>query len=989
MKPTALLLGLAALGAAGLAAFFLLGNDSSGGREGSEPISARPTDTVARPAGGAGAEAQLAAAPTADEADETPVQRTEAKAVPTGDRDRVRPPSLEEGEEEWVKGLVVDSYGNPIGGAAITVEGVGDTGSEILPLFGVPIPKRETVSKDDGSFRVLRSGRWSEIEVEIERRGFLEFSDRRDLLTEDGDEQLGAFTLEYGVVLGGMVVDANGDPVAEAEVQRIEEDESRFSRFRGMRGGRDDMVTTGADGRFELLYEEPGSYILQVEHETFPDKRFRGETPAPGGENLSLVLSLAPPAQIAGRIVDYPIGKSHVRVTAERTDRRPEGGGGGAFEAMMVDAGFSAEGLEADVEENGTFVVKGLEAGAYYELRAFSRNGFFGRVPVSDEKIVEAGAKAELTWDPGASLSFEAVNGLTQGSVKDLVVRYRWNDSSGGGFPNSVRKRSFSTGDVELTELRPPNDQGTLSVLVSAPGYLDHQLEDVAIALDSSVDLGNVKLQPAPKVRIQVVDALTSEPVYKATVRLSPEDEDGEEQDRSNVFFELTMQPSSGKTDREGWVELPACATPTAALKVTARKHTTLYRNGLVMPQSGTKEEVVSMLEGGRIQVLVVDPYGDPVRDVSVEHRYPEGDDFDTSWRETNKRGEINLNKQAPGEHSFRPTEGNGGRRRGRRGRDNDDDDEEGWETITVLNGQETLLTLRVNARAKVTGTVTSGGKPLAKAQVMLLDEGDDESEEVVEMRVRFGGRVSGSTSYGTTNRRGQYELEDVPTGTYRLRVTHDDRAMPYLETVVVNDRGNEFDVDLPLTAIEGRVTGPDGEPVAGASVRVVANKATSDEEEMEAQALAELFGRGGSRQETEPDGSYRLEGVVEGTGVVVLAEADGYVIGRSQEVTLSSGQLRSGLNVQLGAGGTLRIRVTGDVNPFTFVTAVRQTDDEEEGSNAGNVETARVSDGYAVMEGIKPGTWEVRIANEEASEQDGVLVDVKAGEEATVEIAP
>ena len=971
MKFTApLLLGVAACAAAGAAAWLLqMGDDAD---RGSAIASGSDSATTPEPSRGGSAELE------STQGREDATSREEARVLPTvtGTGDKVRPASwFEEQPQDWVVGWVVDDYGNPVEGAAVTVEGTGVPGAEILPLLGVPLPVRETVTDREGQFRVERSSRWEDVRIEIVKRGFLKRTQNIELATDDGTERLEPLELTWGVVLGGTVVDSAGNPIEGAEVRRTQKGERRMS-FGPFRGGAGEGQVTDAEGRFEMLHQEAGEYHLLVMHEAYPDGTFEGVTPDPGGEHLGLMLRLAPEATIPGRLVDFPVGKEHVRVVAKPLDD-PQPAEDGFM--RMVSSGFGADGMEAEVQANGTFLITGVTSGLRYEVQAFVASGFFGRKSCTESTVVQAGRdKADLTWQPGAQVTFDVVDGATQGQVDDVTVRFTWDEDD--GFFGGVRKRSFPTGRVVLDGLRPEDDGNNLSLMISAPGYRDLRRGDIDVLPDTELDLGNVQLQAAPKVRVQVVDSATGEPVRRATVRLIPENEEGEAED-DNPFFELTNRTSSGKTERDGWVELPVPITDTALLKVTHRKFTVLERPRVVMPTSGTQEERAELLVGAEIRVLVVDTRGNPVGDVSIEHRFPTIDGTEINWRESNNRGLIKLSNQPIGLHEFRPS--NRANRWDRRG----DGDGEPWQELVVGNDQEAQISITVPARAEVGGTVTAGGKALDRATVTLLGEKEDSSDAAVELRIQFGDSSRGAAGTDRTDRRGRFEIEDVPVGRYRLRVSHSDRAMPYLVDVQVKETGNDFKVDLPLTVIEGRVTDGDGAAVAGARVRAVPKRSSSDADKLEEEAFANFFrGRSGGK-EVDKDGSYRLEGVPEDTPIVIVAEAPGFVTATSEELEVSRDSVTSGVDLELGSGGTLVVRVPG-AGAFTWITATRELEEGEE-MDPGFLKNDRVEDGEVRFEGLAEGTWRVERRGQDDDEAEPVKVEITAGEERFVDLEP
>jgi len=966
MRKVPVLLGLAAVLAAGIALFFFLDRSGGGnGRAVDRTASAlRPGDALAK-----SPDAALSAdEPLPDE--EAPSRDREAAKVAskvTPGAERVIPASSEvDGDELY--GIVLGIYGVPVAGAEVEVKSIGDTADGLLQVLGGSTDKK-AVTKKDGTFRVPRPDRWEEVRVTITARGFLDFSRSQDLIDRDGDQDLGVFELEAGVVLGGKVLDADGEPVAGASVRRVDSEDESF-QFRGRFGGDDGSVETGADGRFELPHQETGDYVLVVDHDDHPTGRFPGVTPQAGGENTSLVLRLPRGASLAGVIQEFPTGRDHVRVSAQLIDPMADADSG--FSAMLAESGFSADGLEADAEADGSFLIKGVEAGKSYKVRAFTRSGFLGRTPVSEEQTAKAGEKGiELLWKPGGSVTARVVDEATSAEIDEVEVRFRWDaDDDDFDFSNQTKQRRFRSGKVEIDELRPSAGQETLSLLFSAPGYLDTRHENVAVTEEDDVDIGTIRMRRAPTLRIHVVDA-EGKSVKRARVRLEPEEPDDDEGGVNGPagWFSLDKRATTGKTDSDGVVELAAPATPTARLEISHPSFAGYQRRGVPMPAAGTQEEEIRLAEGGTIEVLVVDANGTPVPDIRVRHRYPEEALEDrTASHETNRRGQVRLRNQLAGMHGFRTSEDRAS-----------SDDEPEWQEFAVSDGRKTEVVLEVAARATLEGKITESGSALDRANVALVQVEESPMDDIsINISIGPGRRTVNGRTQGSdrTDRLGRYSLEDVPAGEYRLKVTHDDRAAPHYVPVTVHGGSNRLDADLPVNAVEGRIVSAGGTPIEGAALKLVPTRPEGGEgADLERQALEDLFGSGRSEVKTAADGSYRLRGVPTDKPFRVEASRTGYISARSEEVTVSLGQTRRGVDVELRTGGTLRVRVVGETGPFTFLQA-RWDGDGDIGSRT---QVSMVRRGEVVFRGLEPGPWIVERArsDEDGNEQRIVVQEV------------
>ncbi len=362
----------------------------------------------------------------------------------------------------------------------------------------------------------------------------------------------------------------------------------------------------------------------------------------------------------------------------------------------------------------------------------------------------------------------------------------------------------------------------------------------------------------------------------------------------------------------------------------------------------------------------------------------------------SDSEGHVRFNKLAVGAHSFKIADSGGGTmimgggemavRFG--GPDREDDS---WTTVDVMEGGEAAVTLEANARGTLTGRVREAGKVLAGATVELIEEGAEDDFGLPGM---FGG---GARLSARTDGDGNYELDGVEEGTYTVKVSHPTRRMPVERDVQIREGTNRFDVELPLSIIEGRLTGTDGEALAG--VKVNAERYIKDAPRRRATFAVMIDGADGGGDVitsgdlgddstvTDADGRYTLRGVAAGVDLVVRAQGKAVQSGRSEPLRVEPDETRRGVDFQLEAAGSLVVEVferDGSPGRFKMVRASRAG--EEEG--APQMEFA--NDGVAEFNGLAPGTWIVS-ASDPRPDQDTPPVEreveVRAGETAHTEL--
>jgi protocatechuate 3,4-dioxygenase beta subunit len=932
-------------------------------------------------------------------------------------------------------GRVVDENGAPIAGAQVACTAALSADPRDFDVAGSDDParmlerarqrlsqRREATAGPDGTFRVAAVAGGRTVSVSARARAF-QVTTRQAARPTDADVDLGAVVLRRGAVVSGLVVDRANAPVAGAQVSRRNKDEPRgidgfnlqglnsgpgAELFELMRGGSGE-VTTGADGRFELANAQPGEFALRARHAEHPTLRRDGLTVAPGIVLADVILVLEPGASIAGRLLDVPAGQKELRVLAappaDTGAPMPPGGGGnwgggnwgggnginglvtqfaGQFGGLLNDTGLTAERSVA-VAADGSFAFAGLAVGRRY--RVFATQGgsqVMQPASVCSQRVeVQSGAQGvELHYDPGVQVTAHVVDDRSGAPVETLWVR---DQLEGGGVADvmgmmntrGTRPRSCPGGALVIAGLRPQEKQ-TLHLVIEAIGYRSSDQKGIALPATGTVDLGVVRLQAVPVVRIQVVAKDGGAPVADASVRLRADRGDGGGNGIANGFangfgggfgggFGFGGGIGTARTDSNGRCTLNALAEGAFVVLVSNKDFAPYASEPQQSKPDGNIDYRAELLHGGAVEVRVVDADGKPVADARVDHAAPGGEN-DT--RQTDGAGSVAFEQLAPGNHRFRlggTGGGRGGFPGGARGRRNPGDagpgpGESDWQQLDVPDGERLSLVLSRTPTAALSGIVRENGMPLANARIALLEgagdaaTGDPARDLVVRATQAFGGGRNGRTDDD-----GRYTLKDLKPGEHRLRVTHDNRSMPMIVRVSLRAGDNVQDVDLDTALLRGTVKDPQGRPVAGATVRVAAATTAGDPQlDGLLAGLPQQFqggGGGGSEARSGADGRFELRGVQCGVPLIVRAQAKGFAGGASAPVEVGPGSTRDGVDVQVAIGGTVRVRASTD-QPFASVIATMQGDEGKGVSPA----FAMLNNGTALLEGLKPGRWQVSL---------------------------
>lgn len=301
-----------------------------------------------------------------------------------------------------VEGVVMDSArGEPV--AAFTVGGGDLVEVEAdSPGIGNPFSGGQTVEDASGMFRV-ESVRPGQSKLVFRAPGYLPTSVAVEIV--EGETKKGVIVeLVPGGVVRGIVLDANGDPVAGAQVvaQRSgggdQARERRRDRMRGMEPGRrgrggppespfgpmmsgggdstdeipagflsiaagmgmlgDRAVMTNARGAFELTAVEAGSFRVHAFHREHAGGSSEAKSMPAEGVLENVVVKLLPGGAIVGTVTDRfgrPVRDQLVLAFSPAAFGGPGGGGSAASGAY-----------QGSTDAEGRYAIRHVGAGSYF-----------------------------------------------------------------------------------------------------------------------------------------------------------------------------------------------------------------------------------------------------------------------------------------------------------------------------------------------------------------------------------------------------------------------------------------------------------------------------------------------------------------------------------------------------------------------------------------------------------------------------------------------
>jgi hypothetical protein len=933
--------------------------------QGAPSVGPTTPETAARPAEGTQSPALEAPSTRAEDEVSTPGgERSAVGASEAGD-----PDTEEEDGRPGLRGRVVGPFGQPVPGARVFAAPAGLVAA--IDTLGDESPwgfRRDgTESGPDGRFEVGLSGGGKEVQVAVRAAGFAPLRIRRTF-TGERPFDFGDLVLETTVFLSGHVLDTSGRGVADAELHAAPAAEEGLVVI--LQGTQGTLVgTTDTSGAFELDELAAGRYSIEVRHPDHPSERFEGVTEAPGEVLGGIVVTLERGESVSGTVQGIPDG-THPEyiVHAGHT-----GVGGIGFGPGGPDIG-----RVASVESDGSFHLRGLHAGRDVGLRVLESEGVAPFGKACSETVLARGGDSGvvLSLRQGLTLTFRVVEAGGGAAVSDFEV------DVGAPWPEAVRdadgKRLTHHPDGIFRHDGLDLQAGVDSVVVRV-GSDDHLPWERTVPLPEGweIDLGTVRLVPAPLVRVRVVDAETGDAVGGARVSLTAREPVGGDEGMfgaAGAFFNES-ETRRGRTDDEGRVALAAVSDGACLLEATHKSYAD-HPGEEIGPVLGGAGHVMRLSRGGRVEVLVVEADGQPRAGARVRHRGPSSEPGAPGWggagvRTTSEEGRVVYRRLTAGAHRFRLAADRRGGAVGIVGNASvvigggEPDDEEGWEGVTVVDGATIELTLVSEPRGSLAGRVSEGGRPLSGARLSIVsarDEGDLHSQAF--------DLLGGGSPNASTDGEGRYELDDVTVGDYRLRISHPTRTMAAEFEVEVEGPGGRFDVDLDLAVIEGRVSDGAGRGLAGA--RVVVERSEPPAGSRHRTRILGMFsggsqmalgiGGGDTSVTTDADGRYRLRGVATRVDLVVRASLEGHQGARSETLAVGSDETRSGVDITLEGAGGLRVTVVdGSGRPPAFCRVTASFAGEEEGE-VPDADQFVQGGGPALLDGLRPGSWAVSV---------------------------
>ena len=411
--------------------------------------------------------------------------------------------------------------------------------------------------------------------------------------------------LRPGVAIEGIVLDLEGNPVANQPVMLVPEMSSRVI----------DTVT-GTDGTFRVSPLPTGEYNAVVQRDGFVTE---AETFDPTQKQKKLVLRLLRPVSLVVQVVGQ--------------GGKPEGG-------VEVELRSEHEVLRGRTEADGRFTFKGLRLGGYWARAKGKNQAAYALVAVTG-----AGTQFQLRLQRAAGIHIQVKDDMgspVRGAAVSLL-----NDED--AFRENLFFLSGDHGQVD-DEWLPP---GKYFVTVKAHGFLERHNEKVQLSVGKTATM-SLEIRRSAELAGTVLDSQGA-PAFNAWVGAQPV-----KRLPSGAYVKDDSRPyTSENTGRAGDFKIGE-ALPGDYLLFVRGEGLVPFWQPTRAPAGGVQLRAPS---GGVVLGKVVDAQGLPVEGVSVriphlkDTKVPalDPENADKSAK-TSASGDFRIQGLSPGKHSVRAT---------------------------------------------------------------------------------------------------------------------------------------------------------------------------------------------------------------------------------------------------------------------------------------------------------------------------------------------
>ncbi|MCG3135506.1 MAG: hypothetical protein HMLKMBBP_03165 [Planctomycetes bacterium] len=833
-----------------------------------------------------------------------------------------------------ITGRVTSADGAPVAGCEVTIhrDAMGAL-AMFIPMgqgTNLPGPDPSARTGPDGSY-VVEGVAAGSMKFAATAAGYLDARSESVVVSPRETTSDVNFVLVRESSLAGRVTDAQGRPVAGAEVGVSAPSEGVMRLASQMFGGSWRTATTGADGAYRV------GQVTEGEHEVFCEApgmlRQQTKITLPPQGSATMDFRLLPGHSVSG-VVLTPAGAPLADATVKVASPAPNTGN------PMMQAFMPGPSKSVKSGADGRFTADGLPDGPY-AVTATAR----GYLEAKQEGVVPGAADVSLTLGAASTIRGIVVAQDGGAPVANAAVIRRGGRAARGGFAAMMggdpQVRAKADGTFEITGLT----AGSYTLTGRGDGFADSASQKVDVAAGAVADGVRIELPPGASVSGRVTRKSDGSPVASANVFVVRDRNQFTQAMTSSQIVdpqtgEMTLPPGAirARTDADGRFVLSGLTPGKTTLEVRTPDLSPLSMSGVDVPGDVT----AVMTEGGAVEGVVFGKDGRPAEGVVVMlQRGMMGAGGATTT--SGAAGRYRLERLVPGTYTAMIT---------------DPDSPMGFGSMkqaSVRDGEVTNLDLgkRVPGRP-IRGIVTRGDVPLADAAVVVS-----------------GGTLGFTMVNADAN--GRFTVPDVAPGKYTVtaQVSAFGGGNQSVEVVVAAD-ADPAEVRIALSAlrIEGVVVDEEtGRSVGLAQVVLMSRRGGS------ASNLADLMSRQRGQTFSAQDGTFVIDSVPAGTYDLKVT-AGGFAEAELQGVSAGA----RGLRVALSKGVEVSVTVVGpDGKPMEGVTVIPRDAGGSEGL-VFDMSLSKLTDSEGVARiRLLPGRYEMRARSGTYPEASGV-VDAASG---------
>jgi len=760
-----------------------------------------------------------------------------------------------------ISGKVVDEGGKPAFGAEVSIEQPRD----MHDPFSWGSDEKDVETDSEGRFSVdglLAGGAL----LKIEHSDMIPLTKNIEISANAKPETL--YVLKKGLTLVGKVVDRDGLPISEADVEVTIEDKGSDESY-----GKN--AETGDDGSFRIAGLPAGSVDVAIEAEEFSpltqevviEKEMDAETTFKLEDGLVISGSIEEPD---GSLVEGlsmrvwgPSGpNSHTHIS-----KNPDISDDGAFEVAGLARGkYTISFLDS---ESGRTVhsLSDVEAGAEWALIILGARKTLTVQAVGPDGEPVGGAEVTIQRKDDSN-SFRMYSSRGSDMTTDSQGRFQTEVREGSKYEVTLRKRPL------LDAKR----------ILDLTGGAEELLPD---PVEMQLETGNM-------IKGVVVNSKDGSPVIGAFVRGGRSA--GPWGMHMNSFGDDDDETGE-RTDDEG--RFVADGLPAGVVTLTvhedAEGKTVLATKKVSVVKGKKTEEVrIEIDEAGSISGAVVDKDGKPVSRCTVMLYSPDSP-TEQKHEQAGVDGSFLFERVAPGRYMlmhFMMT-----RRRPKFSMPSPVSVvvEAGKETTTTLGGKEV-------GDSALKGSTKLRGVPFASGKISFMPYTDGKQN----MGNMFGMYAGVRQANIATN--GSYEVKGISPGVHIVRIEKEAEEWAaraqFVGKINILEDQKTLDIDISGATLGGAVNGPDGVPAE--SVRVTATQEGAGI--MHRHLLARMA-------LTEEDGSFHIENMAPGVYDITIQDNElGQASRRGVQIGKEDVQIQIGLGESVTLTGT--VSSSGDATP-------------------------------------------------------------------------